>query len=263
MSHVVLTCGTHPPRERLALSYVDNIPFNEIRIEWLHSGQKDVTENENGKRRIKGLFIEARRTLSAQPTQLTSTFQSQLCIHRVLYLQRQIHSTSLIPNEHPCEDEFGWINRVAKGAVDDFSWNFLRWKISPTRLTASSQAFLSSVTLALLTLMTSRSSAAMMMLKGPVGLSGDGGLVGLNDLALWPFSTFFERAIDVGRRGRKKQQRCQRRTPRGANHVSHEPSHRSLGWWNFRAFFCFSSFSTLSRSTRYFDRTNQSRRMDL
>jgi hypothetical protein len=46
-------------------------------------------------------------------------------------------------------------------------------KSKHTRFTASSQAFLSSIKLALLTLTTSRSSGAIVTLNGPVGLSGE------------------------------------------------------------------------------------------
>jgi hypothetical protein len=69
-------------------------------------------------------------------------------------------------------------------------------------LTASSQAFLSSVRLALLTLTTSRSSGAMAMLNGPVGLSGEEcdslrsrSRVGLGDDATAPLACFRVRTM--------------------------------------------------------------------
>lgn len=56
--------------------------------------------------------------------------------------------------------------------------------------------------------MTSRFSGAMMTLRGPVGLSGEGGELGLADLAVRPFSTFFARPIER----RKLEGSCRRKS---------------------------------------------------
>jgi hypothetical protein len=122
----------------------------------------------------------------------------------MLFQQPQKRLANQVPNEHQCVNVFAWRALVERGTKlkSNFNLFYIDKGSTRTRFTASSQAFFSSMALAVLTLITSRSCDEITD-RGPTGRSDSGlGVLRVGVLFMAEPSVsdccwagFFERAI--------------------------------------------------------------------